>query len=720
MSNAAGYGPSQRSSRRESSGVGSMDVSTARRYISSLNEMFTFLPSGDEKLWKNALYNMVTLIFLLMAMCAVVAVYFILSPFLRPLVWALLLGSALHPFKQWLKKITREWLVELNVRKVPVTIGSITLPFATVNWIMEGISRIMIQYFKLLLFIFVVLLSTHIFVYYFTLTHRILTILKSCYNIVTSGMLYLQSSSNTYYITSLAVVHLTSVFFWNDKMKSFLTIISPFIWISVLCQVISFLGTIGVIICCGFWLLVLIGLISSLSDDRTRRTHKRTSSQLNASGEDADQVDHAVESFTTVLRNLFKKIWSWFEFLLPKNHVLSVENPDDSKLNQLIEDEEDGTESDDTQDSIIPDKVESTPVKSPRGMRDRVHAATSPLSPVQFARQAKFAESRVRSMDQKVITSNVYIYALLWSCLLAYIWKNPQILLLLPFPLAFFSLKWLWSQFAFLDVISCAMDVIFSTWFETRRDALVPPIIKTTFHYLRVGDKKLSEFIEKSLDSLCSLTVILIMLFGMLLAAVFLAFQIYGESIHLVNLMSSIVNTTLVNNPELSQMLPEGLYGADMVDELIGNAYLHGRKWLKNAIRGLLNVNNDDASSLNASMAIEKQLLHVWDRSYQLWLNRDNETQSQMVIKSRNLSGVPYNWNMLFAAFKTLDFSTGFHVIKENIDTVLSILESIWVLLKGNLSLFFSALTAIFSLILSGSSALLNGVLNFVSYVLVN
>lgn len=188
--------------------------------------------------------------------------------------------------------------------------------------------------------------------------------------------------------------------------------------------------------------------------------------------------------------------------------------------------------------------------------------------------------------------------------------------------------------------------------------------------------------LEKSLDSLSTLTVMFGVVCGLSLAALFLSFEIYGESIHLVNLISNVVNSTIVNNPELSSFLPDGLrYGNSsesvFFDQMIGNAYLYGRKWLKRTVRNVLNVGSDE-SSLNASMAIEKQLLEVLDRSYQMWLIRDtNSTEdSEMrtfVIQPKYINSDSYNWNKLIEALKTLDFGLCFHLFKDNIDTVLSV-----------------------------------------------
>lgn len=54
-------------------------------------------------------------------------------------------------------------------------------------------------------------------------------------------------------------------------------------------------------------------------------------------------------------------------------------------------------------------------------------------------------------------------------------------------------------------------------------------------------------------------------------------------------------------------------------------------------------------------------------------------------------------------------------VVRENLGTVMSVLESVWSLLLGNLSLAISTLTAAASLLLGGSLSILNALISVVS-----
>jgi hypothetical protein len=170
--------------------------------------------------------------------------------------------------------------------------------------------------------------------------------------------------------------------------------------------------------------------------------------------------------------------------------------------------------------------------------------------------------------------------------------------------------------------------------------------------------------------------------------------------------MSNVVNKTIGDNPELTQLLPESFRGVHgVLDEVIRNGYEYGREYIKETIRNVLNVDGN----VTKTKVVEKQILEIWDRAYHLWLLR-NDNQTDSFPKKG-----PYDFDKLYNALKTLDFTLCFNIVKENIDTLVSVFDSVWLLLKGNVTLLFTAIAAVFSSLLGGGTALLNFFLNFVS-----
>jgi len=495
---------------------------------------------------------------------------------------------------------------------------------------------------------------------------------------------------------------------------------------------LSFLGPLGWFIVSTTGFLILTGIASALMGwHQVEVSLERESRSRSLNNEkEADSTDSSKGSHHDIISRLYKRIsrWIWWliTFLLPSRHLrnlysFSQTSLDDSEDHQDDLDDEIDVSEATNQSTTCPSTTTATDEVDNTKEVDETVLIQSPVS---HKSKPGFFQQRQSRQRRNVHVSNVYIYALLWTCCLAYVWLNPQILLLLPIPLVLLTLRWISSRFFLPKQLFASALSSTKSWSEKRKDALIHPVLRHTYQYLILGDKTMAHVLGKSLDTICSLTVILLVLISFILAAAFLTFQIYGESIHLVNVCGNIVNTTLTNHPEFSSLFSDNnSSSADMtfLDEMIGNAYFYGRKWLKKTIRSVLNVGQDEAS-VNASVAVEKQLLEVWDRSYQIWLSKDRSNDTDelstgfMKAKHMHPSQGGYDWDTLSDALKTLNFGLCFNVLKENVDTVFSILESLWMIVKGNLSIMFSILTAITSVLLTGSSALLNGALNFVVF----
>lgn len=53
---------------------------------------------------------------------------------------------------------------------------------------------------------------------------------------------------------------------------------------------------------------------------------------------------------------------------------------------------------------------------------------------------------------------------------------------------------------------------------------------------------------------------------------------------------------------------------------------------------------------------------------------------------------------------------------KENVETLMSVLDSVWSIFKGNLNLAFYSFTALIGILFGGGTAVLNFILNMVCY----
>ena len=102
--------------------------------------MLTFVPEGHGKYLKRAFYNAAAFLFVLLALMIGVAVFFVLQPFLHPLLWAALCGSFLHPVKEQVATLMRCWLKHLQDSGIPLVVGTIGIPLLATDHVLLSIS----------------------------------------------------------------------------------------------------------------------------------------------------------------------------------------------------------------------------------------------------------------------------------------------------------------------------------------------------------------------------------------------------------------------------------------------------------------------------------------------------------------------------------------------------------------------------------------------------
>lgn len=222
--------------------------------------------------------------------------------------------------------------------------------------------------------------------------------------------------------------------------------------------------------------------------------------------------------------------------------------------------------------------------------------------------------------------------------------------------------------------------------------------------------------LESYIDTLSSACVIGIVAFIVLLTTLYLSFQIYSESVYLIEKVSVSANAILKNNPDLKSLLPDGMTGVhSLLDGAVKNTYQHGREWIKRSTRQLLNNAAMDDFNSTQSALIEKQMVEFWDRAYVLWLN--NRENGTIALEGQPKGGhKPYDWDRLFLALQSLDFTLCAQIFKQNWDTLIAVMESIMKVLRGNLSLVLGAVTATLSLVIVGGNVIMNFIIDLIIF----
>ena len=116
-----------------------------------VDRMINLLPQGHEEAMKQAFYNIAVISLFSAVGAAAMAVYFILEPFIKPLLWAMLIGSVLHPVKQHSVAFARGWLSDLYMSNTLLVFGILTVPLKAVDFSAQWMGTTIQKNLKLLL-----------------------------------------------------------------------------------------------------------------------------------------------------------------------------------------------------------------------------------------------------------------------------------------------------------------------------------------------------------------------------------------------------------------------------------------------------------------------------------------------------------------------------------------------------------------------------------------
>lgn len=117
---------------------------------SKLNSSLYSLSRRQQEAWMQACYNAVALLFLFVVGCMLVAVYCVLESFFHPLLWAVLVGMVLHPFKHVSTSGITHWLQLTRRSGIPLSLAAVFTPLFLFNWLSVRLEEIVLKRWRII------------------------------------------------------------------------------------------------------------------------------------------------------------------------------------------------------------------------------------------------------------------------------------------------------------------------------------------------------------------------------------------------------------------------------------------------------------------------------------------------------------------------------------------------------------------------------------------
>lgn len=178
-------------------------MDTPKTPMDNLLNMLSGLSAGHEKALKQGIYNAVALFLLCVVCSAGYGLYIVLSPFLKPLIWALLCGSVLYPFKSSLSTIVRSWFLQTEESSKPFLFSLSVLPVSIFDRLSELIGSFLQKYLRYIL-ITIVSLFGFLTIYNYT-PNFLCCLISRLFFLLNNILSYFISTCNIY---SVSIPHI--------------------------------------------------------------------------------------------------------------------------------------------------------------------------------------------------------------------------------------------------------------------------------------------------------------------------------------------------------------------------------------------------------------------------------------------------------------------------------------------------------------------------------
>ncbi|XP_026742957.1 transmembrane protein 245-like isoform X1 [Trichoplusia ni] len=665
------------------------------------------ITEGNEKPMKHGFYNAFALFILAVCCVAVYVLFLILEPFFKPLFWALLVGSLLHPFKYKLSKKLKSWFGDLEKSNTSVIVGLMVIPVNVVNFASDTVGQQFIEHYKT-----VIGLLSAIFVLpwlYNSVPRSLVCLFWQFSSFISFSTTLLISVCSSYITLTIFLAYVISVYIlWTPQRANIFRMTSQLLWLVVSSFIASLTGSLQVYTFALLQGICITGFALEVLDIHKKLLEKDPEASILLALHKAVSPDQEIE----------EKI----------EEKLEEESQIESSEQETTPDKE--TPSPVTPDTLTKrgswstnDPIQSSPRHAKMLFKTRTLSALPLSSNQKLKSDIRFLTAfKQRSLDENYIKNSydteeetaLYFKLLFFGCLCMLVWKHIWLLPVTLFFLAIHVLKRLLDYFGvwlfFENHYNNVMGKV-KCWWKLRQSALLPAHVRGLGKMACLCNSSFRDMAYSSVDTVSSCIVIVGLILFLAVATVFIFIQIYSEAIVVVQLSGSLLNSTYVQNSELHAYLPEGW--EEKLDSLIDNAYTYGREGISTAVKSILKEGDPEKIS-----RVEQQILELWDRVYQSWVSGHFASTVGPQVDG---SAIQDSWDSFVNDVSNtpagmFDYSGIVTWVQANVGTLSAIATSIWAPLASNVSLLAGSVGAFTSLLLCGGSAIINMFINLVVF----
>lgn len=318
--------------------------------------------------------------------------------------------------------------------------------------------------------------------------------------------------------------------------------------------------------------------------------------------------------------------------------------------------------------------------------------------------------SELKKYDDKTsneLESDQYFKILFYACVVTVLWKYSWIVFLGLISTSFYLIKWFAQWIGISSPLSAMYDNYrnyFEAFIAERRNIIFPVWLPAVLELNSKSHKFLCTKAKSYIDDLSSIIVILGLVFLILFISIFSFVQIYSETIAVAQLGGNLLNRTITYRPDLIEMLPIDIQS---MDDIIDNAHKYGRTTISAYVDNIFNDTDP-----NQAKKLKTQILTVWDRLIQSYLDRNNGDGFQ---------GPRADTNSLYDSLGEIvtNPSTKAGIIewaKGNFGMIMEVGDSVWMIVRTNLTLLLSAFGTLFSIVLGGGHAVIKFLFNSIIF----